>query len=489
VKLLHTYWERSNLLSDLFFAGETNTQGGAATSVYLGEPPTSFDLLAFTLPDERNYLDAVSFLSRHSLPARARERDQGAPILIAGGPAVMANPFPVLPFFDLMCVGEIECLVPDVARELADSCWDRAALVSSLTCLSGFMDPRAPRQTKRRWSTVIGHPRPDVLADIMEPGGYVPVETARGCTNRCSFCLIPQIFGPYREAAVPAIVGHVEGALACRPDIQAVRFTAPSPLDHSGMDDILAYLRREGLSISLGSARVDRLLHNTRLQNLLSGSVCLGVEVGHEARRRELGKRFPNSDVVELCRQLSATEKVTRIAFNLLIGLPSETVEEIDATIALVRDAAEACDRPAEVSISVLVPEPLTALGQHPMMQYEKARDHWDRLAHGLHGTASVSPDNRLDAFYLSGVFSKGGPELADVILLASCGNLTFDSPLHDWDRCFSAAGLRWEAILYSAGVCTCKWYAGRAGAASIPTSGGSKPLRAARAHKGRNEL
>src|SRR5215510_15939486 len=82
-------------------------------------PLLDFDLLAFSLSFETDYLHILDILAAAHVPLLAREREAHHPLVIAGGPATFLNPEPVADFIDLFLIGEGEEMIPEFLERYA----------------------------------------------------------------------------------------------------------------------------------------------------------------------------------------------------------------------------------------------------------------------------------------------------------------------------------------------------------------------------------
>src|SRR5207237_7270264 len=83
-------------------------------------PIGSYPLLAYSVAYELELAGVVETLERAHIPALAKDRDDRHPLVIAGGPLTFSNPAPMMPFFDVIVLGEGEQVVAellDVARD------------------------------------------------------------------------------------------------------------------------------------------------------------------------------------------------------------------------------------------------------------------------------------------------------------------------------------------------------------------------------------
>ena len=114
---LHTLYSRLNRYGDIVCERVFWERGGQKRNILplsleSGRPLSAFKVLAFTISYELDYFNIVSILKASGIPPFSADRDDGHPLVIAGGPCVTANPMPLSPFFDGLGIGEAEKLLP-----------------------------------------------------------------------------------------------------------------------------------------------------------------------------------------------------------------------------------------------------------------------------------------------------------------------------------------------------------------------------------------
>ena len=77
-------------------------------SLETGRPLSSFNIIAFSLTFENDYLNILSILKLANIPFLQKERNNSHPLLMAGGITTFLNPEPIADFFDLFFIGEAE---------------------------------------------------------------------------------------------------------------------------------------------------------------------------------------------------------------------------------------------------------------------------------------------------------------------------------------------------------------------------------------------
>src|SRR3970040_1413032 len=98
---------------------ELERTGSPLVSFESGTPLRDFDMIAFSISFENDYLHVLQVLRLAGIPLRAKERGPRDPLVVLGGAAMFLNPEPLAPFADLVAVGEGEPIVPRMGEALA----------------------------------------------------------------------------------------------------------------------------------------------------------------------------------------------------------------------------------------------------------------------------------------------------------------------------------------------------------------------------------
>src|ERR1700688_912284 len=88
-------------------------------------PVGEFDVLAFSVSFEWDYVNILTLMRLAGIPRRAVERDARHPLIVIGGAVTFVNPEPLAPFADVIAAGEGESLVPSLRRAFS-AATDRA---------------------------------------------------------------------------------------------------------------------------------------------------------------------------------------------------------------------------------------------------------------------------------------------------------------------------------------------------------------------------
>jgi len=74
-------------------------------------PLTQFNILAFSISFENDYLHMLSILDLSNIPLLSKDRKVGYPLIIAGGATTFMNPEPIADFIDCFLIGEGEVIL------------------------------------------------------------------------------------------------------------------------------------------------------------------------------------------------------------------------------------------------------------------------------------------------------------------------------------------------------------------------------------------
>jgi radical SAM superfamily enzyme YgiQ (UPF0313 family) len=374
-----------------------------------GTPLGAFDVIAFTLSFEEDYVHLLALLDRAGLPLRAADRGDAWPLVVAGGMAMQINPEPVAPFLDAVLVGEGEVLVPSFLACLrAAAGQPREALLAALSRLPGgyvpgryeveYADTRAPGgglAAASGWVTAcrpLGGAPPRVarqyVADLSRvatsrvidsPGAQFGdlflTEVARGCLWGCRFCAAGFVQRPYREVGLETLRGEVAKGLARG---QRIGLVGPDTSDHSALDPLTCHIAEAGGTFSPSSLRVDAITPALAGRMAAGGerSITLAPEAGTPRLRQVINKDFSDDRVVEAAAH-ALGQGMQHVKLYFMCGLPTETEEDVLGMAALalrIREEvmapkARATGRMGRITLSVnpFVPKPWTPFQWLPM--------------------------------------------------------------------------------------------------------------------------
>jgi radical SAM superfamily enzyme YgiQ (UPF0313 family) len=321
-----------------------------------GRPLSDFDVLLFSVSFEPDYVGLVQVLELCGLAPLAADRGRGAPLVVIGGIAPSLNPEPVALLCDLIGIGEAEALLPDLVEALVLRP-DREELTE--LALPGWYAPRqGPHETTRAWVAELDRPAcPVVLSPRAAFAAHVDLEISRGCRWRCRFCAAGHVITPYREVALDAALPRIAWATQQRARVGLV---GTDVSDHAGLLPIAEAVWEREATLALPSLRVERLARSAGavaqvLRRERPRTLTMAVEAATEPLRAGLGKRLSDEQVLRAAEHAGQLG-VQTLRLYLLVGIPGEAWEEIEAIIELAQRLSG--EGPAlSLSINGLVPK------------------------------------------------------------------------------------------------------------------------------------
>jgi radical SAM superfamily enzyme YgiQ (UPF0313 family) len=353
------------------------------TDIDADHPARATDAWFVSISFENDLATLAGLLRLAGLAPRAADRRAGDPLVIAGGVVPTLNPEPVSDLADVCLLGEgAAALAPFLARFLTVESANREDFLRGLADLPGAyvgrfyvshfddegkliaVEPRdgfperivAPKEKTVDPSQTRLHLRAPGAAF----GDALLVETARGCIGRCRFCAAGHLFLPYRPADAPASL----------PDLGQTALGLVGS-NVSGHPDLDAWIELAGTNrVTLSSIRRGSL-RPAQWQRLVDGglaSAALAPEAGSERLRAVCNKPATDDEILAEVR-LAADAHLRNFKLYFLVGLPTETSEDLQGIVALVGRCREiamigwkAKGRAGKIVVSLnpFVPKPQT---------------------------------------------------------------------------------------------------------------------------------
>jgi radical SAM family uncharacterized protein/radical SAM-linked protein len=460
-------------------------------SLESARPLGDFDVVGISLQHELVFSNVLTLLALGGIPLRACDRTDAAPLVLGGG-SIATHPEPMAPFFDAFVVGDGERKAAEVAR-----CWaaergqPRAERLRKLAALGGVYVPSlySTRLEPRNAREVVegplhpGVPFPVRRAFVDDLDAFpfpeqfpvggpeavferLSIEIARGCMQGCRFCQAGMIFRPQRDRDPVQLAELIERAVRWAGDDE-VALTSLSTADYPFIGELIGELtgRLSACNVALGVSSLRAYGLSEQVFEALRKVRATGLTFAPEAgtqRMRDLINKNVTEEQILLTAERALRRGWDRLKFYFMIGLPTETEDDVAAIVETTARAREAGrrgrqkGRPVKLtaSVSTFAPKPHTPLQWEKMSGPEEVLDK-QRVLKDRARLRNV--DLKVHALYgsiLEGLLCRGDRRLADVIERAWSKGARFDA----WEGAVSWDA--WMAALAECGMELGPWLA-----------------------------
>src|SRR5581483_1401285 len=435
-------------------------------------PVGEFDVVAFSVSFEWDYVNVLTLLRLAGIPRYASERTARHPLIVVGGAVTFVNPEPLAPFVDVIAAGEGEALVPALARACAEA-GDREELLRRLAAERGFYVPRWYEPMHAADGTLVGYatsrdvpmpvrkaalqateavdpPATSIFTADTEFGARFLVEVVRGCANLCRFCWAGYNYLPVRPFPADRIL---ELAARARPYARRAGLVSIALCDHPEITRILGGLAAMGYSISPASLRLDDLTPEIvrRLHDAGERTITIAPETGSDRLRRVINKTVTNDEILDRAELIFASG-IENLKLYYMIGLPTETDEDLAAIRDLTLQIRERMLTRARVrgqvgrivaSVNPLVPKPGTAYQWLPMERRDAIERKMRRLRALTSGIDNVYFNIKSERHsYYQALFSLADRRVAPAIEIAERNG-------QNWRAAVAEAGIAADFYLF----------------------------------------
>lgn len=413
------------------------------------------DLIGFSFSFDLDFLNIFKMLDKYKIPLKASERNENHPLIFGGGPVLSSNPEPYCEFFDYIIIGdgeEVNITAVNICKENKGKA--KQEILAELAKIEGIYVPSigviqeaqaklnpdlqsrvglpthqrqtdyallAPRQVKKatcRLSNCIYTP---ILSEQSFFKNTFIIEIARGCVNRCGFCLASYLNLPQRFVEYEKIIESIDLGLKHTNKLALLGALISA---HPQFDDICNYIyqknmQNSGIELSVSSLRADAI-SPISVQTLVACGqkhVTIAIEAGSDRLRRVINKNLTEKQILEIIN-IAEENGLKGFKIYAMIGLPTETQEDLKEMVELVKKIKKTHKSfSIGFSFSTFVPKahtPFQWCAHEETKSLEKKQHYLKREFHKL-GVKTNFSSPKWD--YYQALLSRGGKELSDYVL------------------------------------------------------------------------
>ena len=478
---LHIIYEEINLRNDsvcerIFLPEKKELEAYDKTktplmSVETQRPMHQFDVVAFDVTFEMDYFHIPLMLRHGRVPIMGKDRTEFDPIVIAGGPCATFNPEPFADFIDAFIIGEGEGIVTAVlerirkGRENGES---REETISALAQIDGVYVPvlytpqyddnkrfvgydiaeGAPKTIRRHFEPLTSGGETVIATNFTEFGAMYIIEVARGCGRHCRFCMAGYCFRVPRVRPLEILKEGVDRAEKLG---KKVGLMGAAISDYPEVDELVTYIRSKDMRYSCASLRADSLTQAVvdGLADSGQKTITIAPETGSERLRRVINKGI-SEEHLQNAATLSAKSGIQHMRLYIMIGLPTETDEDIEAIVGLAERtqahmAEVGCKGRLTLSINPFIPKPFTPFQWMAMDNQKTVEKKLQYIKKALQKNRRIEVlvESPKEA-YIQGVLARGDRRLGAVLVACAAdrGSKSFKSEM-------KAAGLDMDDMNY----------------------------------------
>lgn len=441
------------------------------------DPIKNFDFLGITLQYEMCYTNVLQLLDLAQIPLHACDRTEEDPIVIGGGPCTY-NPEPIAEFFDLFYMGEGEVVyfeLLDRYKENKAKGGSRREFLKLAAEIPGiyvpaFYDvlykedgtiermvpnnPHAKETVSKQLVMEMNdtyYPEQPVVPFIKATQDRVVLEIMRGCIRGCRFCQAGMVYRPVRERSLETLKDLAYKMLKSTGH-EEISLSSLSSSDHTQLEGLVNFLIDEfdgkGVNVSLPSLRIDAFSLDvmSKVQDIKKSSLTFAPEAGSQRLRNVINKGLTEEDILHGSSE-AFKGGWNRVKLYFMLGLPTETVEDMEGIALLAEKVAEEYYKvPKEQrfgkvqvvsSTSFFVPKPFTPFQWATMFTKEeylkKAHIVNTKMKEMLNHKSLRYNWHEADVTVLEGVMARGDRKVAAVIEEAYKNGALYDS----WSESF----------------------------------------------------
>ncbi|MBI2251464.1 MAG: radical SAM protein [Armatimonadetes bacterium] len=387
-------------------------------------PLNSFDIIAFSISYELDYLNFLKILRLANFPLMAKEREN-FPLILAGGIAPSINPLPISEFADLIVIGEGEEIIIELIEKMkAQKREKKEVILKTLNLIPGVYVPSLynslKKITKRMVKKLNFNTHSFIISPYTEFKNTFLIELTRGCIHTCNFCAAGNFLKPYRLRKFSLLK---EAVILAKKYTHKIGLIGNTLIDYPEINDLLKLILKENMLVSFSSLRADKL--NPEIFEALyksgQNTLTLAPETANKELRFSLNKKIEDQDLYKAL-EFCAKFKIKNLRLYFMLGLPYEKEKHLDEILNLIKNLnlyqkkiiPDSC---LNIKINQFIPKPFTPFEKYPQQDIKKYYQDINFLKENLKKEKGfkINFESPKTAF-LEGIITRGDQQMGKIL-------------------------------------------------------------------------
>lgn len=433
---------------------------------------TDFDIIAFSVSFENDFPNILNILGRAGLPLKAIERGSPHPLVMAGGVACFINPEPVSRYIDCFIMGEAEETLESFFNHYEPGTEKKKILKKIAVNVPGVYVPAfyeasynkdgtlqsflpvtdAPEKIKRIYcEDISGKPAcSKIISENTTFDRTFLIEVSRGCPHGCRFCAAGYIYRPPRFADIPSLINLLDFGMT---ETEKIGFIGAAVSDFPDIAGLCNIAQARGAKISFSSLRADALSKELVAALKKSGvkTATIAPDAGSQRMRDVINKGINENHILSAAGTI-VEGGIPNIKLYFMIGLPTETMEDIKSISVLCRkikkvflDLSREKKRIGQITVSVnpFVPKPFTPFQWVAMDRPSSLKNKIMAIKDGLKNEANIRLETEsMKRSYIQALISRGDRRVGDILSIV-------DSNEGNWRKVLKSSPLNPDFYVY----------------------------------------
>ncbi len=183
---------------------------------------------------------------------------------------------------------------------------------------------------------------------MLTTDGYAYLKIADGCSNHCTYCLIPKIRGKYRSVPIADLIEEAKGLGEVNELILVAQDTARYGADLKNGETLVGLIRELSALDSVKGIRLlycypenitDQLINELKTNPKLIKYIDIPFQHADDRILKLMNRKGTGKGYLELVEKLKREVKGIAIRSTFITGFPTEGEEEFENLVQFIRNA------------------------------------------------------------------------------------------------------------------------------------------------------